>query len=126
MKELNRQPSRFERIVAIIVAGILAALFGVLAALAVMTRELGVFVIFGVLFLISAVLFYRFAFTAPRALSRHQLRAVAWFMLLSGGMVITYALKLDGPLSERLPALGTGLSLLGAGIAGIWFQRDVS
>jgi len=126
MKEFSREPTRIERIGAIIVSAILLTLCGVLTVIAVLSKALAITVIFGILFLASAFVFYRAAFTASRALTTRQLRITAWCALLLGGAAITFALKLEGSLSERLPSIGTGLSLLAAGIAGIWSQRDVA
>ncbi|WP_345295830.1 hypothetical protein [Luteimonas vadosa] len=126
INDLNRPPTKAERVIAIIVSAVAAAAFGSVAALVLLSSPVSVpaAAIFSVLFIGSATMFFRAAFTAPRSLSVKETRRLSWLLLIGGVLVAPLALW-AGASAQGLMLLGASLSSVAYGLAGLsWRGTD--
>ena len=124
MQELNRPPTKTERAVAIVVSALATLAFGAVAAFVLLHRpvSVGAAAIFSTLFLGSATMFFRAAFTARRSLSSGEKRVLSWALLI-GGLAVTPLALWAGPSAQGLLLLGAGLSSAAYGFAGLSLRR---
>lgn len=119
MTEFTRKPSQLERVVAIALTSVLMMTFSCLSLLFAYFGNWLAATVSGVLFLGSVALFHGTAFSAPRALHSKEIRIAAWGLLIIGVTVAMLIPFLDGSITQRLMTLGSALTLIAAGGAGI-------
>ena len=125
MKDFSRRPTRTEQWLAILLSLLAMAGFGAISSvLWLYGRSHLATGLFVVLFLASTWLLFRAVHTAPRALGTAETSALAWFFLVLGAGAVITALLIPTFSVHRLMILGSGLSLLGAGLGG--FRRSAS
>ena len=125
IKDLNRPPTKAERVIAIIVSALAAAAFGAVVAFVLLSRPVSVpaAAIFSILFLGSATMFFRAAFTARRSLSTKETRGLSCALLIGGIIGAPLALWI-GASAHGLMLLGASLSSIAYGLAGLSRRRD--
>jgi hypothetical protein len=120
MKALSRPPTTTEQIIGAILLALAALAFGAVAVF-VLTRKpilVPAAAIFSVLFLASATMFFRATFTARRSPSHQEIFGLT-LTLLVGGVIGTVAAVLWGSGLDRLILLGSSLSAIASGLAGL-------
>jgi 4-hydroxybenzoate polyprenyltransferase len=120
MEDLSRPPTKIERLVASFLSAVATLIFGAVSVFIFSSVPISypALAIFTVLFLVSAVMFCRAAFTARRRLSNRGLSRLAW-VLLVGGVACAALALLFGSGTHRLLLLGSSLSCVAYGLAGL-------
>jgi hypothetical protein len=120
MEDLSRSPTKFERFLALFLSALATLIFGGVAVFIWHSASVSYpgFAIFTVLFLISAAMFYRAAFTSRRRLSNGAVSRLGW-VLVGGGVVCAVVALVFGSGTLRLLLLGSSLSCIVYGLAGL-------
>jgi uncharacterized membrane protein HdeD (DUF308 family) len=119
MREFSREPSRAQRVVAVVLTGASASLLGTLTFFLAYRSAWIAVSIFGALFSVTIVLLYRAAFTAPRALRQKEAYRLALCLLAVGIGTVVISLLVKGSIVHRSMVLSSALMFIAAGIAGI-------
>jgi hypothetical protein len=124
MREFSKPPSRAQQRLAIALGLLAMAGFSCLAAVFWSYAHAPLVAsVFALLFLGSSWLFFRALLTAHRSLGRRETSALAWAFVGLGLVSIAISLLVPGFSVHKLMLLGPGLSMLGAGLAGVLGRR---
>lgn len=120
MEDLSRPPTKIERLLASVLSALAALVFGAVSVFIFSSVPVSypALAIFTALFLASAVMFCRAAFTARRRLSNQALSRLAW-VLVVGGVACAALALLFGSGTQRLLLLGSSLSCVAYGLVGL-------
>jgi len=120
MEDLSRPPTKIERVLASLLSAVATLIFGAVSVFIFSSVPVSypALAIFTVLLLVSAVMFCRAAFTVRRRLANRGLSRLAW-VLVVGGVACAALALLFGSGTYRLLLLGSSLSCVAYGLAGL-------
>ncbi len=124
VSELDRPPTKGEQYAGVVLSFVLLVIFGGVAGLlwaigGLHMPVVAVTLVFTVLFVGSAFVFYRALCTSPKSLTRRQSIVVSWFLVFLGLVCASLSLLPGAPLKVILMVLGAGVGLVSYGVSGI-------
>jgi|SRR5581483_6267928 len=126
MQDLASVPTKAQRWLAAILSLLSMLVCGLVASLLLMSQVPNSYIaaaLFGLLFLLSLVVFVRSAFVATHALGPKEQRVVAWAMLCLGAVGTPAGATLPDPTGNKWWLVGCSLSCFAYGATYLWQHR---
>lgn len=119
MENLNRLPTKSERVLSVVLTALSSFLFGGIAVFGLNSNPVLIptVIIFSLLFLISITLFFRATFTPSRTLTENEKLGFARVQVIGGLVGALLSFFLLGSVTHRLLILGSSLTCIGYGLA---------